>query len=74
MKQHVIKYIGAFSGAEAKGVPLLKGVPTPVSRALFESLIAQPDFAESSLAELAEFESASALKSAPAAVKAKETK
>lgn len=57
MNQTVIKYIGRFGGAEANGVPFPKNVPIPVSKALADQLLAQPDFVKSSMEELVAHES-----------------
>lgn len=56
MKANVLKYIGSFSGSEAKGVVFPRGVPVLVGDTkLYESLVTQPDFAESNLQELEEY-------------------
>ena len=58
MKANVLKYVGSFSGSEAKGVVFPRGVPVLVGdTALYESLKTQPDFVESSLQELEEYNS-----------------
>lgn len=57
MKPNVLKYIGAFSGSEAKGLVFPRNVPVLVGdTALYESLKTQPDFEESSLQELESYE------------------
>lgn len=58
MKANVLKYVGNFSGSEAKGVVFPRGVPVLVGdTSLYESLKTQPDFVESSLKELEEYNS-----------------
>lgn len=53
MKVNVLKYVGTFSGSEAKDVVFPRGVPVIVTDSkLYESLITQPDFVASDLAEL----------------------
>lgn len=49
----VIKYTGRFGSAEAQGIVFPVGVPMIVdNNSLAASLVAQPDFTESSLEEL----------------------
>jgi len=56
MKANVLKYIGEFSGAEAKNVQFPKDVPVLITdTVLFDSLKDQSDFVQSSLAELEEY-------------------